>query len=46
MAVWNLPDPTWTADREEFWWAIAAPDGTPRDAYTRLKNARTSGPLT
>ena len=45
MTVWTLPDPAWTAEREEFWWAIANPDGTPRDAYKRLKEARSSGAL-
>jgi polysaccharide biosynthesis protein PslG len=25
MFVWNLPDPTWTPENEEFWWAIADP---------------------
>ena len=45
MTVWNVPDPTWTAEREEFWWSITSPDGSPRDAYTRLKEARASGRL-
>ncbi|HYY89300.1 MAG TPA: hypothetical protein VFA49_10930 [Chloroflexota bacterium] len=45
MTLWTLPDPSWTAEREEFWWAITAPDGSPRDAYVRLKEARTSGVL-
>ncbi len=25
MFVWNLPDPRWTPENEEFWWAIADP---------------------
>ncbi|MGC9467425.1 MAG: hypothetical protein ACP5HS_02425 [Anaerolineae bacterium] len=25
MFVWNLPDPKWTPEDEEFWWAIADP---------------------
>jgi hypothetical protein len=45
MTVWNLPDPTWTAEREELWWSITAPDGSPRDAYTRLTDARARGLL-
>ncbi|HEX8967668.1 MAG TPA: hypothetical protein VF937_07310, partial [Chloroflexota bacterium] len=45
MSVWTLPDPTWDANREEYWWAIANPDGTPRPAYTRIKADRLSGVL-
>lgn len=25
MFVWNIPDPTWTPEDEEFWWAIVDP---------------------
>ncbi len=45
MTLWNLPDPSWTTDREEYWWSIANPDGTDRPAYTALKQARLSGYL-
>jgi len=45
MTVWTLPDPSWTADREEYWWAIANPDGTPRPAYTLIRQDRLSGVL-
>jgi hypothetical protein len=45
MAVWTLPDPTWNASLEEYWWAISNPDGTPRPAYARLREARVSGAL-
>jgi polysaccharide biosynthesis protein PslG len=45
MSVWTLPDPTWSKDREEYWWAIANPDGSPREAYTRIRAARSSGLL-
>jgi len=45
MAVWTLPDPAWTQDREEYWWAISNLDGTPRAAYTRIRQARMSGLL-
>jgi hypothetical protein len=45
MTVWTLPDPSWNTDREEYWWAIANPDGTPRPAYTLIKQDRLSGVL-
>jgi polysaccharide biosynthesis protein PslG len=45
MSVWTLPDPTWTKDNEEYWWAIASPDGTPRPAYLRIRDDRQSGAL-
>ena len=45
MTLWNLPDPSWTTDREEYWWSIANADGTDRPAYTALKQARQSGYL-
>jgi polysaccharide biosynthesis protein PslG len=45
MTVWTLADPTWTADREEYWWAITNPDGTARPAYTHVRDARLSGLL-
>jgi hypothetical protein len=45
MAVWTLPDPTWTKDNEEYWWAIANPDGTPRPAYLRIRDDRQNGVL-
>jgi hypothetical protein len=45
MSLWNLPDPNWTPDDEQFWWGITTPDGTPREAYTRLKEARANGRL-
>jgi hypothetical protein len=45
MSVWTLPDPSWTQDREEYWWAIANPDGTPRAAYSLIKQDRLSGVL-
>jgi polysaccharide biosynthesis protein PslG len=32
MFVWTMPDPSWNKEREEYWWAIAEPDGTPRPA--------------
>jgi polysaccharide biosynthesis protein PslG len=45
MTVWTLPDPTWTADREEYWWAIANPDGSPRPAYSLIRQDRLNGVL-
>jgi hypothetical protein len=45
MFVWTLPDPAWTREREEAWWAIADPDGTPRAAFHALLRARKDGRL-
>jgi polysaccharide biosynthesis protein PslG len=39
MFVWTLPDPSWNKDREEYWWAIADPDGTPRAALKAILGA-------
>jgi polysaccharide biosynthesis protein PslG len=39
MTLWTVPDPSWTPDREEYWWAITNPDGTPRPAYAELVQA-------
>ena len=32
-------------DREEYWWAIADPDGTPREAYNLIRADRLNGLL-
>jgi hypothetical protein len=45
MAVWTMSDPSWGPDREEYWWAITNPDGTPRPAYSRIREARQNGVL-
>jgi hypothetical protein len=45
MTLWTLADPSWTADREEFWWAIDNPDGTPRAALDAVRAARKNGSL-
>ena len=45
MVLWNLPDPNWGRDREEYWWGIANPDGTARPALDRLLAARRDGRL-
>jgi len=45
MVVWNLPEPDWGTDREEYWWYIANPNGTTHPAYDALRQARQSGQL-
>jgi polysaccharide biosynthesis protein PslG len=45
MTLWTLSDPTWTPDREEYWWAISNPDGTSRAALNAIKVARQNGLL-
>jgi polysaccharide biosynthesis protein PslG len=45
MFVWNVADPNWTPDFEQYWWAITSPDGTPRPAYDALAAARAGGVL-
>jgi hypothetical protein len=45
MTLWTLSDPTWTPDREEYWWAISNPDGTARAALSAVSTARRSGSL-
>jgi polysaccharide biosynthesis protein PslG len=39
MALWGMPDPTWTPDREEYWWMVTNPDGTDRPAIANLIRA-------
>ncbi len=39
MTVLSIPDPSWTENDEQFWWAIANPDGTTRPAYDAIRNA-------
>ncbi|MCA1644783.1 MAG: hypothetical protein LC797_04675 [Chloroflexi bacterium] len=43
MTLWTLPDPSWTPEREEYWWAITNTDGTARPAYADLLQARRNG---
>jgi len=43
MTVIYIPDPAWTQQDEQYWWSITNPDGSPRPAYTALKNLFTSG---
>lgn len=45
MVLWTMPAPDWTDRREEFWWSITNPDGSPRPAYEALVTARRSGYL-
>ena len=45
MTLWTLSDPTWTPDREEYWWAITNPDGSARTALSAIRSARTNGAL-
>jgi hypothetical protein len=45
MVLWNLPDPGWTEQREEYWWSITRPDGRNLPAYDRLLRARKEGRL-
>jgi polysaccharide biosynthesis protein PslG len=35
--VWTMADPAWQPTHEQTYWAITAPDGTPRPAYDALK---------
>lgn len=45
MSIWCFADPEWDASREQYWWAITEPDGTPRPAYNAIASARASGAL-
>jgi aryl-phospho-beta-D-glucosidase BglC (GH1 family) len=45
MFVWNIADPAWTPEFEQYWWSITNPDGTPRPAFDALSTARSSGAL-
>jgi hypothetical protein len=45
MVLWNIADPAWTSDEEQYWWSISNPDGTTRPAYERLLTARSTGEL-
>jgi hypothetical protein len=39
MTLWGMPDPSWTPDREEYWWMVSNPDGTNRPALQNLISA-------
>jgi polysaccharide biosynthesis protein PslG len=42
MSVIYIADPTWGQQQEQYYWAITNPDGSPRPAYTALKDLFTS----
>jgi hypothetical protein len=37
MVVLYIPDPEWTPNDEQYYWAITNPDGTARPAYNAIK---------
>jgi hypothetical protein len=37
MTTIYIADAEWTPEQEQWWWAIVLPDGSPRPAYTALK---------
>jgi hypothetical protein len=43
MFVWNIADPAWTPDAEQYWWSITNPDGTTRPAFDALVKERAPG---
>ena len=43
MFVWNIADPAWTPEVEQYWWSITNPDGTTRPAFDALSKARAAG---
>ena len=45
MTLWTMADPSWSTDREEYWWAITNSDGSARAAYNTVKTARVGGSL-
>lgn len=38
MTTIFFADAAWSPDDEQYWWSIVLPDGTPRAAYTALKD--------
>ena len=38
MSVIYIAEPAWTQQQEQYWWSITNPDGSPRPAYTALKD--------
>jgi hypothetical protein len=45
MMVWTMSDPAWESHDEKYWWAITNPDGSPRESYLALQEARRNGTL-
>ncbi|MFN8523084.1 MAG: cellulase family glycosylhydrolase [Chloroflexota bacterium] len=37
MTILYIPDPSWSASDEQYYWSITNPDGTPRASYNALK---------
>jgi hypothetical protein len=44
MTVIYIPDPSWNQQQEQYWWSITNPDGSPRPAYTALKDLLATSP--
>ena len=49
MTLWTMPDPRWTPQQEQYYWAILEPDGTERASYRaaagRLSERPAAAPL-
>jgi beta propeller repeat protein len=45
MTLWTMPDPRWTPQQEQYYWALLEPDGTERPSYRRLVDAFRTGLL-
>jgi polysaccharide biosynthesis protein PslG len=45
MTLWTMPDPRWTTQQEQYYWAILEPDGTERASYRILVDAYRGGLL-
>jgi polysaccharide biosynthesis protein PslG len=45
MTLWTMPDPRWTPQMEQYYWALLDPDGTERPSYRRLVEAFRTGLL-
>lgn len=45
MTVWAMPDPAWGPEREEYWWSVSNPDGTPRPALDLITDTAQQGLL-
>ena len=45
ITIWTLSDPEWHAGHEQYWWAVTEPDGTPRQSYAMIQQARATGQL-
>ena len=45
MTLWTMPDPRWTPQQEQYYWALLEPDGAERPSYRRLVDAFRTGLL-